>query len=310
MEQTHTEKKAQNFKRPITSNFYAGIDGGASNCRVILKTQDGGLVATANTGPANIFIDPIGARDQMLLALNQACDQAGLDQETRNSLPIVAGLAGAEAPKAVDRFCSLNFPYENLIVVPDTTIALYGAFGDNPGGIVIVGTGLACEWFNGTDRGRIGGWGFQLNDRGSGAWIGQCALRIYVNVFDGLIPKNSISDAVAVHFPGGRSEILEFAYTAMPGDYGRFAKIVWQSLDQGDPLARQIIQEAAGEISNVLATMTRRGVLNFAMLGGMASDLSNWISDEHAGSLVPAKANALEGAAAMAYKAVTGKATG
>ncbi len=295
---------AQHAGLDADAPFYAGIDGGASNCRVALAHVDKGVIATANKGPANIFLDPVKTRDHMLHAVDQVCHEAGLDLDMRANLRIVAGLAGAESPHARHRFFSLLFPYQNLQVVPDTSIALFGAFDGDPGGIVIVGTGVAGEWRASADAGRVGGWGLHLNDRGSGAWIGRRALQIYVNTLDGLLPPNALAKAVAPHFPDGRAQILEFAYTAKAGDFGKFAKVVWAHADAGDTLATQVIQKAADTVGGLLAAMARQGAPRLSLLGGMADKLQPRLKGDYSRLLVPAKMSALEGAVAMARDGV------
>ncbi len=286
------------------ARFYAGIDGGASNCRVALAHVNEGVIATANTGPANIFLDPVRTRDHMLHAIDQVCHEAGLDIDMRANLRIVAGLAGAESPHARHRFSSLLFPYQNLKIVPDTSIALFGAFKGEPGGILIVGTGVAGEWRGPADAGRVGGWGLHLNDRGSGAWIGRRALQIYVNTLDELLPPNAIAKDIAIQFPAGRAQILEFAYTARAGDFGQFAKVVWAHADAGDALAQQVIQKAADTVGDLLAAMARQGAPRLALLGGMAAKLQPLLTGDYRSLLVPAQMNALEGAVGMARNGV------
>ena len=59
----------------------------------------------------------------------------------------------------------------------DAYAACVGAFSGGVGGIVIAGTGSIGLAVVGGERHMVGGWGFQLGDHGSGAWVGHHAVR-------------------------------------------------------------------------------------------------------------------------------------
>ncbi len=62
----------------------------------------------------------------------------------------------------------------DLIVLSDAEIALEGALGEDDGIIIIIGTGSIGIARQGKNKlFRCGGWGIELDDEGSGAWIGR-----------------------------------------------------------------------------------------------------------------------------------------
>ena len=79
----------------------------------------------------------------------------------------------------------------------DGYAALIGASGGAPAGLIIAGTGVAGHrlFADGSSIERDG-WGWVGGDRGSGAWVGQRALRHALAVADGLEPRDGLAEAV------------------------------------------------------------------------------------------------------------------
>lgn len=149
---------------------YAGIDGGQSSTTAVIGDGER-VLARGHAGPA----DEVGAttgstrlRDALEGALANALANAQLPADTRFDA-IVAGVSGYEgriygqAPR---------MPTQNFTLLHDSPIAQAGAFGGEPGVVVIAGTGSVAYALARDGRTKtLGGWGYLFGDEGSAFWI-------------------------------------------------------------------------------------------------------------------------------------------
>jgi N-acetylglucosamine kinase-like BadF-type ATPase len=85
-------------------------------------------------------------------------------------------------------------------VVNDALIALVAGAGENPGVVLVAGTGSIAYGRDARGRAaRAGGWGYLLGDEGSGFWIGRRALLSVVRHADGRGPFTMLTELVLRH---------------------------------------------------------------------------------------------------------------
>ena len=139
------------------------------------------------------------------------------------------------------------------MVATDIEIALAAAFDDGPGIVVSAGTGSVAV---GRDRSgkqhRIGGYGWQMGDEGSGYAIGRAALGAVSRAVDGRSPRTALSDRVLA---ATRSEnfdaLVRWAAGASPAEVAALAPHVLDVAAHGDPLAQGIADYAARELTQL-----------------------------------------------------------
>ena len=84
-----------------------------------------------------------------------------------------------------------------VVVSTDIEIALAAAFDEGPGIVVSAGTGsVAVGRDRSNRRKRIGGYGWQMGDEGSGYAIGRAALGAVSRAADGRSPRTALSERV------------------------------------------------------------------------------------------------------------------
>ena len=140
-----------------------------------------------------------------------------------------------------------------MVVTTDIEIALAAAFADGPGIVVSAGTGSVAV---GRDRAgkqhRIGGYGWQMGDEGSGYAIGRAALGAVSRAIDGRSPKTALSDRI---LKGTRSSdfdaLVRWAAGASPAEVAALAPYVLAVAAEGDTLAQGITDYAARELSQL-----------------------------------------------------------
>jgi N-acetylglucosamine kinase-like BadF-type ATPase len=140
-----------------------------------------------------------------------------------------------------------------VIVTTDIEIALAAAFADRPGIVVSAGTGSVAVGRDRTGkRHRIGGYGWQMGDEGSGYAIGRASLGAVSRAVDGRSPKTALSDRL---LKATRSEnyddLIRWAAGASPAEVAALAPHVLAVAAAGDPLAQGIADYAARELSQL-----------------------------------------------------------
>jgi glucosamine kinase len=282
-----------------------GIDGGGTGCRAAVAKPGGVILGRGQGGPANIRTDLDGAAANILAATGAALSAAGLGEEAQSRLVAVLGLAGAN----VGGFAAAiraRLPFARAQVENDGTIALEGAIGPGDGAIGIVGTGSVFVARSGGAVRQVGGWGFELGDQGSGAWLGRLLLEEALLAHDGLRPAGALAAEVLAEL-GGPAAAVGFAMTARPVDYGAFAPRIVAAAGAGDAHAGDLLDRAAGRVKAALAALDPGGRLPVALLGGLAVHVGARLTGPLRARLVAPRGDALSGAVAMAERLAAGK---
>ena len=138
-------------------------------------------------------------------------------------------------------------------VTTDVELALAGAFETGPGIVVSAGTGSIAVGRDGDGtRRRIGGYGWQMGDEGSGYAMGRAALGAVSRAHDGRSPRTLLTDRVlaAARCPGF-DDLVRWAAGASPAEIASLAPHVLEVAVDGDPLAQGIADYAARELSQL-----------------------------------------------------------
>jgi N-acetylglucosamine kinase-like BadF-type ATPase len=191
---------------------------------------------------------------------------------------LLVGAAGAgRAPEREELRTALR--NENLAaqvkVTTDIEIALAAAFADGPGIVVSAGTGSVAV---GRDRAgtqhRIGGYGWQMGDEGSGYAIGRASLGAVSRAVDGRSPNTALSDRLLQATRSADFDALvRWAAGASPAEVAALAPHVLAVAAAGDPLAQGIADYAARELSQLaiclLPKMDLAPPVRVAITGGL-----------------------------------------
>ena len=153
--------------------IYLGIDGGGSKTAFLLEDETGKELGHFETGPSNwISAGEDEARKNIA---------AGIQQLKISPDVVCGGFAGAGRPAGIRFYtdCITGLlPRAKVLVETDAFISYVGAIGLEPGVLVIAGTGsIAIGRQQDGTMIRVGGWGPEFSDEGSGYWIGREAIR-------------------------------------------------------------------------------------------------------------------------------------
>lgn len=259
-----------------------GIDGGGTHTRGVLF-QKGKIVAHSEAGTSRIHTVGVGEScDRTLNIIIDLCKQAEI--ETSEVDATVVGLAGVwleeEKLRAANLLRTLarsnRIVINDLAVLSDAEIAFEGAIGNDDGIIVIVGTGsIGLARIGKNHFFRCGGWGIELDDEGSGAWIGKEALTAIARELDGRGKPTKMTEAFskkikAVDLKNPRTIVKAYADGSFV--YSELSPIVMELANKGDELALDIINRAAihlTELPFTLANHFKTKKIKVALMGGI-----------------------------------------
>jgi glucosamine kinase len=277
-----------------------GIDGGGTHCRGRLTDSAGHLLAEAKGGPANVW----SQFDAAIVAIEQVIDdlfrQANLPAEARNRTVIVAGLAGANVASVQTRLARWQPRCQARFLFTDVEIACAGAHAGAPGAVFIIGTGSQGAAWDGAHFTLLGGWGFALSDAGSGAILGQRALRLALLAHEDIVPASALTQRIMANYQHSPEQLLIWSKQATPADWGRVVPEVFAAAQQGDAHGIALVQQSAADIVQMVQPLLARSHGKLALMGGLAEPIQAWLPADIAALLVPPQGDALSGAIRLA----------
>ena len=280
--------------------FFLGIDGGGSKCRARIRDEAGQLLAEAVGGSSNVYQDFHGAIGNIVAAAEEAAAKSGLSIAR---LHAGLGLAGIVTSVATEKVEKAGLPFASVVVDNDAFAACVGAFSGKDGGIVIAGTGSIGLAIVGQERHMVGGWGFQLGDHGSGAWLGHHAVRRAALALDGLLQPTSLIEEILKRVGRTRNEMSRWSEGATPRDYAAFAPLVFEAASRADVQGMTIVIEGASAISKLGHALLARGAKRLCLLGGLSKVYPPYLDADVRAALADAEHDAMDGAIMMARRA-------
>jgi len=191
---------------------------------------------------------------------------------------LVVGAAGAgREPERSELRAALRSEdlAERVIVTTDIEIALAAAFGDGPGLVLSAGTGSVAVARDGSGTlHRVGGWGWQMGDEGSGYAIGRAALGAVSRAQDGRSPATALTARLlAATRSATFDDLVRWAAGASPAEVAGLAPAVLAVAEAGDPAAQGIAEQAARELAELarrlLPKLAGISPVRVALTGGL-----------------------------------------
>ncbi len=264
-----------------------GIDAGGTKTVCQLANDNGEVLAEVRRGGANL--QAVGELE-VEKVLHEVMEDAIGDRDIVPAA-ICLGIAGVDRPEdaIVVRAIMRRIAFKaRCLVVNDALVALEAGAPDQPGVVVIAGTGSIAYGRNDQNQAaRVGGWGFVLGDEGSGYWIGRAALRAVLREADRRGPETRLTALLLEYYGVPRAQDLihqVYSGTLRPSAIAALAQCVQGAFTDGDPVAIGILRNAADQLeSSALSVATRLEMIGsefpFILSGGIFRAVP-WLDEE------------------------------
>lgn len=262
----------------IAEPLVLAVDGGQTKTVGLLATTSGRILSSGRAGASNHFREAGGA-ERLRTASAQVRHQCFLNAGLAPR-PVACACYGISgALEAMRPILQETTPADKLLLVHDTVNAHMGAFGGEPGVIVIAGTGSCAYGVNAKGQeATVGGWGYLLGDEGSGYWIALRALSAITKAADGRGRPTQLSVSIlqALGVPDLTALHAKMYYdTPSRTETARLATVVAEAAKAGDAVAQEIMLAAAQELALACAAVLRQLDMltepaQVAVVGGLA----------------------------------------
>jgi glucosamine kinase len=250
-----------------------GVDGGGTGTRARLCDRAGLVLGFGEAGPSSLSHGVAGAWGQVQAAIRAAATAAGLGDVDPARCALGAGLAGANDEAQAAGFIAQQPGFATLALDTDGFTALLGAHAGRPGLVLLAGTGSVAEVLRADgSRQTAGGWGFPIGDEGSGAWLGQQAVRLAHQVLDGRARRGPLADAVLAATGRTTRAMLAWCLQARQTAYAGLAPLVFDH-EQKDARAATLIAEAVQSLADLAQALDPAGALPVVCGGSIAHRL-------------------------------------
>lgn len=257
--------------------YFLGIDGGASKTCCVVGDERM-VLGRGIAGSCNVTrVGATAASESLKSSILQACEAAAISPSQITSTCVGAAGAARESVRApLYRLVSETVRGE-VKIVGDMVVALQAAFRDEPGVVVVAGSGsIAYGRDSSGTTIRAGGWGFAISDEGSGYWIGRLAVSSALRACDESgVAECPLLCEILKNFRLENHEQLVLKANGMPPpDFASLAPTVIRLSDGGDKTARMVLA-AAGEKLGELAIVVLKRLFRdaasapLAMAGGV-----------------------------------------
>src|SRR3989344_4945922 len=252
-----------------TSEFYLGVEGGATKSTAILA--DGQRILAQRTGKSLSYhnIGEVAVKKNL-----QALLSPFLKKGSGTKLYAMLGFAGLDTKKdkgIYRKIVGSVLPKNSVFdVVNDAHIALEARCPSEQNRILVIsGTGSTVLGQSKNKEAKTIGWDFLLGDEGSGYEIGTKVLKSAIQSWDGRIKKTILEDLVLKE---DRCKTMEefmpkiyYLFRNEPGalkhSIADFGKLIDQALGQNDWRAEEIRAESVtGLLPGVRAVAQRLGI--------------------------------------------------
>ncbi len=289
-----------------STDIFLGIDGGGTKCKARLEDAQGNLLAEATSGPANAAQHLMGSVAAVLEASEKAIANANIKGLTLNRIHAGIGLAGINIPQVKQTFLKQSLPFASWHITTDLHIACLGAHLGQDGAIVIVGTGSSGIAIHNDQQLEVGGHGFVVGDKGSGAWLGKMAVSHCLETLDGITPNNLLCEHVlSLLNCDNPYDLVSLTLEAKPAFYASIAPLILQLAASQQEDALLLVNQAATYINKLCHRLLIGNLNRISLIGGITQPLMPYLDNQLQAIIRPAKATPEQGAILYAKTKIT-----
>jgi N-acetylglucosamine kinase len=237
-----------------------GLDGGGSKTLLAVARPSGEARLLTRGGGINP-LDDANWREELAAVLAAAPGLAAVRQAVLG-LPAYGEVAAVSRGQEEAVAALLPVP---ALIQNDVAVAFEGAFADQPGVLILAGTGSMAWGGDGAGRSvRVGGWGDGFGDEGSAWWIGHEAVSLTSRVLDGRRAGRDFATAILAAAglppddPHGALIGWYYGLARRRAEVAALARVVDGLAGRGDGLAISLLGEAADHLALHVEAAGRR----------------------------------------------------
>ena len=242
----------------MAAKILIGIDGGGTHSTAVAAWPDGRIAAVVPGGGQNFHNDGMEiVRARLLEMISRLKEETGAEAEA-----VCAGLSALDGPADTATYAAFQegrLKNETLDLQSDVYIALMGLTQGQPGVIVICGTGSMLLMVDEAGRQLVsGGWGYLLNDAGSGFTLAREALLLSIDEIDGIGKPVSWTQELLSHFGvNDPRKLIDIVYAPdfTPDKLAGFARLLLTCANGGDADACEILERNMTRLARLTARL-------------------------------------------------------
>ena len=230
------------------------VEGGATHSRASLflqgKDEEHSSAEAGKCNPSNDFTAAVASVNELI---GQLTADSGI---TVGECSLCLGCAGLVPEDLRRSFIAAFSSCAKVMPLSDGYAALIGAGGGEACGMIVAGTGCAGHRLrpDGTSLQRDG-WGWVGGDRGSGAWLGQRAIRHALRVRDGLAPEDELASRTWKQLGATDAQMAAALVNIDPREVASYATHVFACAKAGSELAENLLERAATHLRELFASL-------------------------------------------------------
>jgi len=235
--------------------LFLGVDVGATKTHVLVTDEIGKVKGVGRSGSGNWEVVGLeGAFAALQQGVGEALAQAGASPE--QVAAAAYGLAGLDWPSDEDRLRPVVARLKvggPQVLVNDTFVALRAGARDPWGVVIIAGTGTTVAGRNPKgETARTLGFGYPFDDWGSAPELAEACVNAVARAYTGRGPATTLTDRlVGLVGAGDAADLLERLsrwYYDLHSAVAEVVQALFQEVDAGDPVAREIVRRAGREL--------------------------------------------------------------
>ncbi|MEA4831482.1 N-acetylmuramic acid/N-acetylglucosamine kinase [bioreactor metagenome] len=261
----------------MNQNIFMGIDGGGTKTDIAIVSDSGKAIAKKSFAGSN-------PNDS---GLDNACQSlqnyikdilSGSELSETDITACFAGISGASTGRnliKLNDFLHIVLPQTLLKIGSDAHNCISCGIYHNNGCCMIAGTGSSAFARKGEKLFQCGGWGYLVDDAGSGFSIGRDGLCAAFRARDGRGEKTVLAKLLDERYGAPFSMKLDEFYKGGKSAVAAVAPIVFMARSLGDTVAVAIIDKAVDEIKlhiSVLKSYFPDEECRVVLCGGMFRD--------------------------------------
>ena len=245
--------------------YLLAVDGGGTKTAAVAFDPSGRVLAQGTFGPSNLQNLGEARCSQVLTdAIERVLRLAGSEPaEIEAACLGLGGLDTDEDLAAYTRIARRIFGQaaDRVQLENDGFIAIHAGTLGRPGIALIAGTGSMAIGVNEQgERARSGGWGALFGDEGSAYDVGRQAIVKALQAMDGRGPFTALVPAIEARFGMPLTAVVARLYRdpSPQTTVASLAETVHAVAEAGDPLARDLLQEAARHLVSCVNALLKQ----------------------------------------------------